>query len=792
MVVLRKKTWRDIRENSGVYLACIFVIAIGLLIFTAMSVMMESLERAQQNFYRETNFADGFVKVIGYPESKIESLTYIPGLRRVEGRIVKDVRLLDEREDSNRYLRMVSQDMANPPQINKLHLISGRLPADSQPEILVDPQFLAANELALGDRVTVIIEGSQAVFYITGTAQSPEFIYVMRTAQEIFPSPKDFGIAYVPLNSLKALVKEKGEVTDLAFTLQSGADFEAVKESLQTELKSYGLQSIAARKDQTSHAILDAEITQNKNMSKVLPLIFLGVAAIILYTMLKRLTEAQRGVIGTLKAFGMNNREIISHYLFYPALIGFLGGLVGGLAGIALSFPLTSLYTEFFALPNLKSQFSLKYLLIGLALSLGFSLFSGIRASLDIIHLEPGEAMRPPAPPKAGKILLERLRFFWQLLTAQAQMGIRNAFRTKVRSAFYIIGIAVVFSLMTISWSMRDMMDLLTVVQLNDVQKYDLKFQLSNLAAAAPIQLDLSHEAGVSKVEPLLEAPVTLRKDWRKKEVVVMGLVRDGTLYNILDKNRRRVAVPANGILLSEQLAKALQVKAGDLIEVESPLRRDTLEEKKEQLVVQVVVPQYIGSNAFMLAENLQAFLRQGEISSSMLVKIQQAEVAGITSKYRNAENVTTIESIGDSKKMIQELMDSFGYMTWLYAVLGGITGFALIFNSSIIILSERSRELATLRVLGMTPREVLRVITSEQWTLYVLGVILGVPLAYAMEYGLAQALSGDLYSIPSQVPSIALLGAALGTAGSVLLAQYRAYYRIKALPYVEILAIKD
>jgi putative ABC transport system permease protein len=427
-----------------------------------------------------------------------------------------------------------------------------------------------------------------------------------------------------------------------------------------------------------------------------------------------------------------------------------------------------------------------------LALSLGFSLFSGIRASLDIIRLEPGEAMRPPAPPKAGKILLERLRFFWQLLTAQAQMGIRNAFRTKIRSAFYIVGIAVVFSLMTISWSMRDMMDLLTVVQLNDVQKYDLKFQLSNLAAAAPIQLDLSHEAGVSKVEPLLEAPVTLRNGWRKKEVVVMGLVQDGTLYNILDKNRRQVAVPAQGILLSEQLAKALQVKTGDLIEVESPLRRDTLEEKKEQLVVQAVVPQYIGSNAFMLAENLQAFLRQGDISSSMLVKIQQAEAAGIASKYRNAENVTTIESISDSKKMIQELMDSFGYMTWLYAVLGGITGFALIFNSSIIILSERSRELATLRVLGMTPREVLRVITSEQWTLYVLGVILGVPLAYAMEYGLAQALSGDLYSIPSQVPSIALLGAALGTAGSVLLAQYRAYYRIKALPYVEILAIKD
>ncbi|HWQ88483.1 MAG TPA: FtsX-like permease family protein [Desulfitobacteriaceae bacterium] len=792
MVVLRRKTWRDIRENIGVYLACILVIAIGLLIFTAMSVMMESLERAQQNFYREANFADGFVKLTGYPESKINSLTYVPGIRQVEGRIVKDVRLLDQNQDSNRYLRMVSQDMTNPPQINKLHLLSGRLPADSKPEIMVDPQFMAANHLALGDSVTTIIEGNQAVFYITGTAQSAEYIYVMRTAQELFPSPKDFGIAYIPLNSLKALVKEKGQVNDLVFTLSSGTDFESVKESLQSELKPYGLQSIIARKDQTSHAILDAEITQNKNMSKVLPLVFLGVAAIILYTMLKRLIEAQRGIIGTLKAFGFSNREIIGHYLFYPALIGILGGLLGGLTGIALSFPFTILYNQFFVLPNLKSQFSLKYLLIGLALSLSFSLFSGIRASLEIIRLEPAEAMRPPAPPQAGKILIERIQLFWQLLTAQAQMGIRNAFRIKVRSLFNIIGIAVVFSLMTISWSMQNMMALLTTVQLEEVQKYDLKFQLSRLSAASPVRLDLSHEAGVSAVEPLLEAPATLRNGWRKKEVVIMGLVKDSSLYNILDKNRRRVEVPANGVLLSAQLAKALQVKAGDLIEVESPLRRDTLEDKKVQLLVQGVVPQYIGSNAFMEDKNLQAFLRQGEISTSLLVKIKQSEVARITSKYRNADNVATIESISDSSKMIKELMDSYNYVTWLYAVLGGITGFALIFNSSIIILSERKRELAALRVLGMTPREVLRVITSEQWTLYVLGVLLGIPLAYAMEYGLAQALSGDLYSLPSELPPIALLGAAIGTACSVLLAQYRAYYRIKSLPYVEILATRD
>ncbi|MHB8126079.1 MAG: ABC transporter permease [Desulfitobacteriaceae bacterium] len=792
MVMLRRKTWRDIKENIGVYLACIVVIAIGLMIYTSMSIVMESLDKAQKDFYSETHFADGFISVTEYPENKVNSLTFLPGIDQAEGRIVKDVRLVDQQKDSNRYLRMVSINLINLPKINQIHLLTGHLPNDNQPEILVDPQFLAANHLALGDSLKAIIEGNQVTFYITGTAQSPEFIYIMRTAQDLYPSPEDFGIAYVPLSSLEALVKEKGQVNDLVFTLKNGVNFDSVKDSLQSELKPYGLQSLVPRKDQTSNAILSSEIKQNKSMTKTLPLVFLGVATIILYTMLRRLIEAQRGIIGTLKAIGYTDHEVIWHYLSYPIVIGIIGGLLGGLSGVALSFPLTTMYQKFFALPGLNSQFSVKYLFISLSLSLFFSLVSGVRGSLDILRLEPAQAMRPPAPLTTGKTLIERISWFWQNLSAQAQMGIRNVFRTPIRSLFNVIGIAVVFSLMTVSWSMQNMTNLLTVVQLEQVQKYDVKLQLTHPSSTSLTKSALTHEIGVSKVEPLLEAPATLRNGWLKKEVVLMGLAKDSTLYNILDINGQRVEVPDQGMLLSEHLAKSLNVKVGDVINVESPMRRDPLGEKGEKLLVQGVVPQYIGLNAFMEDKELQRFLRQGEISTSMLVEMNESDVGRIKSKYRNAGNVASIESLKDSADKIRKMMDSYGFTTWLFAILGGITGFALIYNSSIISLSERKRELASLRVLGMTPGEVLRVITSEQWTLYVLGIFLGIPLAYGMEFGMAQSLSNDLYSLPSQLPPVALVGAAVGTALSVLLAQSRAYYKIKSLAYVEILATRD
>lgn len=792
MVMLRRKTWRDIKENMGVYLACVAVIALGLLIYTSMSIAVESMDKAQQDFYAQTNFADGFISVEGYPETMVKSLTVIPGLDQALGRIVKEVRLINEKKDSNQYLKLVTLSNQNDSEINRVSLLAGRLPGENKPEILLDPKFLAANHLAIGDSLKVSLDGNQVSFSIAGTAQSPEFIYIMRNAQDLYPSPEEFGIAYVPFNTLKALVKEKGQVNDIVFTLKPGVSFDSLKDSLEATLKPYGVRSIIPRKDQTSHSILTSEIKQIRNMTKTLPVVFLGVAAIILYTMLRRLIEQQRAMIGTLKAFGFTNREIVFHYLTYPVVIGTAGGLLGGLSGIALSFPLTTLYREFFALPGLESHFSGKYLFMSLGMALIFSVLSGIKGSLDILRLEPAQAMRPPAPGTARKTLLEKVTWFWRLLSAQAQMGVRDVFRTPVRSLFNVVGIAVVFSLMTVSWSMQNMTDMLTVVQLEKVQTYDVKLQLAQPSPAQAVKFAVAHEPGVTKVEPLLEVPATLKNGWLKKEVSLMGLKKGSALYNILDKNGRRVEVPDHGVLLSEQLAKILNVKAGDVISAESPYRRETLNQKGEELVVQGIVPQYVGLNAFMEDTELQRFLRQGEISTAMLIKMDPSQVAGMKERYQNAANVSSLESLKDTGAKIKKMMESFGFTVWLLAILGGFCGFALIYNASIISLSERKRELASLRVLGMTPGEVLKVITSEQWTIFSLGVIFGIPMAYGLNIGMAHSMSNDMYSLPAELPWLALLGAAAGTAFSVLLAQARAYYKIKALPYVEILATRD
>jgi putative ABC transport system permease protein len=271
-----------------------------------------------------------------------------------------------------------------------------------------------------------------------------------------------------------------------------------------------------------------------------------------------------------------------------------------------------------------------------------------------------------------------------------------------------------------------------------------------------------------------------------------MGLPQNTNLYNILDKNENKVPVPQNGILISEHLANLLQVKTGDSVIIDSPLDRNFIDSTPRTVTIQGVVPQYIGLNAFMEIHALQDFIRQGEISTSMLIKIDPQELSALKSKYRDAAQVATLEPVQENAAKIRQMMDSYNFTTYFLAIIAGIAGFALIYNSSIISLSERKRELASLSVLGLTPREILRVIISEQWTLSIIGIIIGIPLSYALLAGMAQSLSTDMFSIPANLPASALLWSGVGTVIFVWIAQNRTYHRIKALPFVEILAVQE
>jgi len=287
----------------------------------------------------------------------------------------------------------------------------------------------------------------------------------------------------------------------------------------------------------------------------------------------------------------------------------------------------------------------------------------------------------------------------------------------------------------------------------------------------------------------MAEIPATLKNKWLKKDVAIIGIQEDSTLYNILDNEYNKVTPPTNGLLLSERLAQLLNAHVGSRLYVSDRMSQD---EDNKELEVVGIIPQYLGVSAYMEIGALQKFLGYKGLTTSYLVSINPENISALQNKYRESAVVAGVDDLGKRLQQSQELMASFGSMIYIYALIGIIIGFAIIYNSSIITLSERSHELASMRVLGMTPREVLSVITFEQWFIGVLGMIGGIPLSKAFLVGISQSMSNDLYTMPTDLTSSSFVMAFLVTALSIWIAQQMAAQKIKRLNLADTLKARE
>lgn len=788
--MLWRKMLRDLKENKGAYIACGVIIIIGLMAFTAFTMIADNLRNAMDDFYLQENFAEGFAVVNSITQSQVNKLADIEGIDRVEGRIVKDVRVLDPDRADNVYLRLVSIDPKEENPINGIRLIQGIPLTDKDRNIWIDNKFFDANKLSLNGSIDVIVDGKRTELNIVGVGRSPEYVYALRRATDLYPDPERFGIAFVPYEVMKGLFPGSGAINDIVFTFKPGADFDTIKPIMEIQLKPNGLFALYDREDHLSHSLLKMELDGIEGASQGVPILLLSIAGMILYIMLKRIVEQQRGQIGILKAFGYTYTEILFHYLSYGIILGIICGIIGGLLGIALTYPMTAIFVEFFNLPGLTSGFSALYFFLCILLSLFFTTLAGYFGCRGVLKLEPAEAMRPPAPPEGKKVLLERIQVFWNALNVQGKMAVRNIFRNKGRSVFMFIGIMISFAIVTFTWSMNDMTQKLLFDQYEKVETYNVKVSLNRpLNQDRPYQ-ELTRFEGVKRVEPMAEIPITLKNKWHKKDVLLLGIPADSLHYNILDNNYQNIPPPQNGILLSERLAKVLNVDVGSIINIESMLMRDSNVVKQVQVLG--IIPQYLGMNAYMELESMRDLLDQGRITTSFTITMDEAYFPQLKNDYRESPIITDVVRNVESMEKSKELMESYGSIIYFYALIGMIIGIAIIYNSTLVALSERSYELASMMVLGMTEEEVRSVITFEQWFISLFSMLIGIPMAKMMFLGMSETMSTDLFTIPSDISNIALIIALIITSGSIWIAQKAGAKKIRKLKLVEVLKSRE
>ncbi len=790
--MLRKKMMRDILGNKGSYFSCLVLIIIGLLVYMSFSIASDNLQLAKSTLYEEKNFAEGFAEVVSMPKKDVAGLTDVEGVEKVSGRVITEVRVNDAEKDESVYLRLVSQNLADPARLNNMQVIEGEGLIEGEPYALLDASFMEAHQLEKDESLELIHEGELKEIIVQGIGLSPEFVYLIRDEAELYPNPEQFGVAFLPLETMWDMFPEISYgVNNLAFTLSPDADYDRVEERLEQELEPYGLTNIYPREDQTSHFILQEEIEVIELLSTFFPVIILAVAGFIIFILLKRLVEQQRTHIGIMKALGYTNREVLLHYLSFSLVLALSGGVLGAALGMWMANPLTSLLYDFFILPETYAGFSLSYLALGIILSLVIMGFAGYMGCRQVLKLEPAEAMQPPAPSSGRKNILEKITFFTSMLTVQGKMALRNLGRSRSRSAFMFFGIMISCALVAFTWSLAyETMPTFMFHQYDYVETYDARVNLSEPQPRSAAQQELEKMPDIERVEPMIELPVSIHHHWNEEEIILMGLTRQSTLYNILDVDNRRVPPSKDGLILSERLAQNLDLSPGDSVEVDSPYFPE-----KVQLLVLEKVPQYIGMNAFLEISALEELTRQEPFATTLLVdgaESGRATAAALNERYRESEKIAGVEGWLSLRETLEEEWEAAGSIVYMFVFIGIIFSFSIIYISSFIILSERNRELASMRVLGMTSREVLSVITFEQWFLSFFAIIAGMPLAAIIQEQFAREWSTDMYAMPTEISTLSLLVGVVFTVLSIWVAQRFALNKVKKLDLVEVLKSRE
>ncbi|MDR3120725.1 MAG: FtsX-like permease family protein [Clostridiales bacterium] len=819
---LLKKILRSMWGAKKSYFACVFVIAIGIVCYCALTTVCDSLQYSLDNFYRDTRFADAFATVSEIPKARLAALDGIEGVAGVEGRLSETGRVLTEDRETIVTLRLIGVDpqaawtaagtaaeasSAVPAGAGAQPGASAHAPAPAASsagsalnmyladggglteidDILIGKAFLAARGIAPGDTIEIALYGQARAFTVKGSVQSPEYIYTMPNDGSLFPDPMTFDIAFVQSGALETISGRQGAATDLAFALESGYGFDDVKSPLEDALKNYGLAALYSRDDQPSNLLVTQELDSIASMSAPMSGLFLFVAAAILYIMLRRIVEQERTQIGTFKAFGYTNREVVSAYILYGLITGFAGGLLGALLSIPASGAYFDLFSEYFNIPSVETQVNFRYLFTGIGLAVAAGGAAALLGVKNIIKLSPSDAMRPSAPAFITGSLADRVRFLPLILTKRGMMALRFIGRNKLKSALILFSIAISFSVMSVTYSFNTLIDQMIYDQFNKSQIYDIKTVLKGPAAKEAALSAFRGLPGVRDAEAIIELPVSVVHENRTRQIALTGLNAGSAQFRIIDDQGRLYAPPTDGLILTKNFADSMGLTRGDTVLIKSPL----LPEDKPVRISNVIGTNF-ASSCYMDAAALADFFRQPDFATAVVLLTEPGESARVKEALIRGENVA---SVNDARRILENyraLMGSYISLIYMILLMAILIAFAIIYNISSISLSERQRELATMRVLGMTTAETAEVLTFEHWVLFAAAVAVGIPMTLAMRQALTAAISNDLYGMPSGTPPVAFIYSAASCAISVFLSNLAARRQIGRFSLVEVLKERD
>lgn len=785
--LLDKKLRRDLRRHFGSMLAIAVVVACGVAAFVGMRSMVHILGDAQVAYYERSRFPDVFARVRRAPDAIVPALREIVGVERLEARAGGEVvvRVPGLREPATARLVGIHEESLG--SLNRVVLRRGRLPAaDEADAVAVSQGFADANGLALGDTLGAVIGGRWRYLRVVGVGISAEFVYELRPG-DMLPDSKRYGVLWLPDAEAEQAFDLEQAWNELALTLVPGADTSAVVAALDDALQRYGSFGATTRRLHPSHQFLSSEIDENRTFASVLPAIFLGVAAFLVHLVLSRVVIQQRDQIGTLKAFGLPTAALVRHYTLF-ALVPVMVGSVSGVGlGIWLAAFLSEMYQEFFRFPSLTAPLYPAVIAAGVGIGVVAAVVGALGALRRVLRLPPAEAMRPEQPALYASGVVEVV--LGRHGSPIARMIARGVTHRPWRTALSALGIGFGAAVVVVGTFGFDAIGRMKHVMFDIAARADVTVVFATPQGPAVVA-DLVALPGVLRVEPHWEAAVRAWHGHRKRQTVLVGVDSAARMRRVSDLEAHIPTIHPGGVTLSASLSRVLDAGVGDTVDLEF------LDGRRRRIAQPVVgvVEDLTGSSVYVPAAAMAALVGGGEAVTSADLQIDPRQESALYARLVASPQVQSVTArVRMRESFDATIRQSFYMVLTTMLLIAGALSAGTIYNAGRVTLSERARDLASLRVLGFTRGEVSRILFGEIGLLGAFGLPLGIAIGVGMAWATVQSLGRDeMFRLPLVIgPRTIALGLAIPVLAG-LFSLWPLRHRLDRLDLIESLKTRE
>lgn len=787
MRAIDAKLFRELWLMRWQNLAIALVMAAGVATVILSVSTLQSLERTRAQYYASSRFGHVFVHLKRAPLSLVPRLQQIAGVAAIEPRVVMNVTIDVPGLAEPATGRLVSLPEHGAPQVNRLHLLAGRLLEPRRGgEVLISEAFATAHRLRPGDSLTAVINSKQQRLRVVGVALSPEYVYSVRPG-ELLPDDKRFGVLWMGYEELSSAFDLHGAFNDISVTLQPGATESAVLAQLDNLLAPYGGSNAYGRDQQPSHRFLENELIQLRTMAWLPSAMFLAVTGFLLHVVVSRMVAIQREQIAMMRAFGYTQTEIALRFFLFAFAVAVLGIVLGTFAGAILGSDLTALYSRFFRFPSIHYELDWRLVLITALFSLA-AVAGGVWKSVwEAAAKPPAQAMQPESPAQYHPSVVERIGM-QQFLPQIARMILRNLERRPARAFLSSLGIALAIGILVMGSFIEDTLDHVMDFQFFTMQRQDILVSFVEPSSGDAARA-LKNLPGVIAVEPFRAAPARLKHRHHERRIELLGLSGRCQLFRVVDPQRGPTLLPESGLVVSRRLAEILECDVGTFVQVEvmeglRPVR---------EVPIAAIVDDFLDLNAYMDIHALRRIQREQDTVSGAFLTADSQQLDRLYTELKRTPRVAGVSVKRTAIESYQTTMaENLLRMKALNLVFASIVAVGVVYNCARISLAERSRDLATLRVLGFSKAETSLVLLGELAILVLAAVPLGLVLGYVLAWLLTWSLNTEVHRFPLVINSSTYAFAVIVVVLAALLSALLVQRRIDRFNLVEVLKARD